>query len=138
MLDFFGIFGARKKRKSAQKTKYSKTRAIEQLKERLEFHMRKERPFLKADYSVRDLAEELNISSRKLSSVIHRTWKVHFTEYLNRYRIDYCQELIKRERDGSPVFKILFPQCGFRNRKTFSTAFKKITGYRPSEYTRTL
>lgn len=134
MFDFFGIFGSKKK--NTKKAKYAKGRSLEQVKDRLEKYMQEEQPFLRAKYTIRNLSDDLKIPSHQLSATINRLLKMNFTGYLNESRIKYCQELIKKEGDGKLVFKRIFQKSGFRNRATFTAAFKRFTGYTPSDYTK--
>ena len=59
---------------------------------------------------------------------------MHFSDYLNRFRIEYCERIMNDTSAGAFSFKELAFKCGFNNRNTFTTAFKKFTGKTPSEY----
>jgi YesN/AraC family two-component response regulator len=96
--------------------------------------MEEHRPFLRARYSIRNLAEELNIPSHHLSALLNKHMGVSFNDYLNNHRIRHCQELIRHGAAGNLNLKGLSAECGFNNRNSFTTAFKKFTGHNPSVF----
>ena len=85
---------------------------------------------------VKSLADELNIRQYQLSAFLNHELGVNFNDYLNEQRIRYCQQLIHEGDAYNLNLKGLASKCGFHNRNTFSTAFKKFTGYTPSSYTK--
>ena len=99
--------------------------------------MQDHQPFLKKGYCIRDLAEEIGIPAYQVSAYINQLLGVNFNEYLNRFRIQYCLQLIQNGLVSSLNLRGLAYRCGFSNRNTLTTAFKKFTGLTPSEFTRT-
>ena len=98
--------------------------------------MLQQKPFLKPHYKLKDLSEDLQMPLHLLSAFLNKRLGMHFTDYLNQFRIKYCEELIKNEQPGKVNLKELVSKCGFHNRNTFTTAFKKFTGKTPSDYIR--
>lgn len=98
--------------------------------------MLQQKPFLKPHYKLKDLSEDLQMPLHQLSAFLNKRLGMHFTDYLNQFRIKYCEELIKNEQPGKVNLKELVPKCGFHNRNTFTTAFKKFTGKTPTDYIR--
>ncbi len=90
--------------------------------------------YLKTGYNIRCLADELNIPSYQLSALLNRKVGSNFNDYLNRYRVFYCKDLIQAGTVSNLNLKGLSAKCGFSNRNTFTTAFKKFMGRTPSEY----
>ena len=111
-------------------------KTVELLKYNLEELMYKKKPFLKPGYTIKDLSDELGMPSYQLSSFINHKLGMNFSDYLNQFRIKYCEEIIKKEVGGKLNLQQLAARCGFQNRNTFTTAFKKFTGRTPSEYTK--
>jgi YesN/AraC family two-component response regulator len=109
---------------------------IDLIRLKLHEHMMHNTPFLKPHYKLKDLADELQIPLHQLSAFLNKQLGMHFSDYLNQFRIRYCESLIKREQSGRINLKELISRCGFHNRNTFTTAFKKFTGKTPSEYIR--
>ena len=123
-------------RKPAEEKVPGNNKTVELLKYNLEELMYKKKPFLKPGYTIKDLSEELGMPSYQLSSFINHRLGMNFSDYLNHFRIKYCEEIIKKEGGGKLNLQQLAARCGFQNRNTFTTAFKKFTGRTPSEYTR--
>ena len=98
--------------------------------------MEQQRPFLNERYNIKSLADELKIQQYQLSAFLNRQMGMNFNDYLNQHRVRYCKELIQKGVAENLNLKGLANKCGFHNRNTFTTAFKKFTGYTPSDYTR--
>ena len=109
---------------------------VDLIRARMNNYMLQQKPFLKPHYKLKDLAEDLQMPLHQLSAFLNKRLGMHFTDYLNQFRIKYCEDLIKNERSGRINMKDLVAKCGFHNRNTFTTAFKKFTGKTPSEYVR--
>ena len=103
---------------------------------RLNMYMQENKPFLKPRYRLKNLSDEMHMPLHQLSAFLNKKLGVHFSDYLNQFRIRYCEDLIKNELPGRIYLKELVSKCGFHNRNTFTTAFKKFTGKTPSEYVR--
>ena len=96
--------------------------------------MQDQQPFLDPDYTLKDLADALKMPVHKLSAYINQVIGKNFSDYLNHWRIEYCLDLIRERRIGNLNLNGIATKCGFNNRNTFSSAFKKVTGKSPSEY----
>lgn len=110
----------------------SKTRA------QLEKLMLERRPFLTSNYSLGDLAIDLQISPHQASALVNQVTGKNFNDYLNEQRIRFCLELFKSGEGKMLNMLGIAQQCGFNNRNTFTIAFKKVTGILPSEYLKKL
>lgn len=64
--------------------------------------------------------------------------EINFSDFLNRYRIEYCEGMMKDKTTWAFSLKEFAGKCGFNNRNTFTTAFKKFTGKTPSDYIKKL
>jgi len=95
-----------------------------------------ERPFLKSDFCLPDLADQLNTSVHILSQVINDGLKKSFFEMTAEYRIEEAKKLLKEK----PNFKVeeIADAVGYNSKSSFNTAFKKITSQTPSEWRSTL
>lgn len=96
--------------------------------------METEKAFLHPGYSLRDLSMSLDIPMYQLSAFFNRVMGYNFNDYLNRLRVRYCVELLRSEDVHDLNMHGLAARCGFRNRNSFSSAFKKFTGHSPSCY----
>jgi AraC-like DNA-binding protein len=109
---------------------------VKQISAELDKYVRENKPFLRVGYSIRDLGADIGIPSYLLSAYINQWLGMNFNEYFNRFRVQYCQELMESGRSEQFNLRGLALCCGFNNRNTFTTAFKKFTGYTPSSYCR--
>ncbi len=126
------ILGEKKKPKSIEVQLSAES--IEDLKWRLTMLMDSKKPFLIKGYHMKDMAEDLRIQVYQLSAFMNQVMGMNFNDYVNRYRIRYCEGLIKNTKTTLPSLKELASQSGFNNRNSFADAFKKFTGQRPSDY----
>ena len=102
----------------------------------LDEHMQLRQPYLKENYTLKALADDLNIQQIHLSALLNHELGINFNNYLNQYRVRYCKTLIQKGATRKLNSKGLASQCGFHIRNTFTTAFKKFAGCTPSDYTR--
>ena len=93
-----------------------------------------QQPFLKLGYTLKDLAKDLQLSLHHLSAFINQYYGVHFNSFINEYRVNYLKEKINNKEWKSEKLEAIAVESGFKNRNTFTAAFKKITGQSPSEY----
>ncbi len=98
--------------------------------------MQESRPFLKLRYTIRSLALDIQVESYQLSAYLNREKQVRYNDYLNQFRVHYCEDLIQKGMVNDLNMKGLALTCGFQNRNTLTTAFKKFTGQTPSGYLR--
>ena len=138
--NFFDIFknlwGNREKKKTVHE--HFTRSQIEIFSTRLEELMSQKKPFLKQRYSIKEMATDIQVPSYQLSAFLNNVLRTNFSDYLNKFRIEYCETLMKDKAHRVNNFKELASECGFNNRNTFTTAFKKFTGKTPSDYTKML
>jgi YesN/AraC family two-component response regulator len=125
------VFGHKKIRVAGRQQDYA---ATDYIQHRLDLYMVEKRPFLQPHYTIKQLAEAIRIPSYQLSAIINQRKGMNFTDYLNKLRIQYCEDLIRIEEGKKINLGQLASRCGFRNRTTFVHAFRKFTGLTPSEY----
>jgi AraC-like DNA-binding protein len=107
---------------------------VRQIMTRLENTLQEGKPFLNPDYSLRELAEAIDIPSHKLSCYLSHYLDTNFNEYINGWRIRHCLQLMKKGDFINLNQSGIAARCGFNNRQTFSAAFKKNTGGYPSSF----
>ena len=105
---------------------------------RLEKLMPEEKPFLKYRYAIRNLADNIQVPAYQLSAYLNQKAGMKFNDYLNKFRVNYCEHLIQAGIMEQLNLKGLALHCGFKNRNTFASAFKKFTGRTPSSYLQVL
>ena len=110
----------------------SKTQIEIQIK-RMNHFMTVEKPYMDHDFNLQSLSDSMNKPVHHCSYILNQVIQKSFREYLNSYRIKH---FIALYGDKSDKFTLEYyaNEVGFRNRSTFNIAFKKETGYTPTEY----
>ncbi|WP_037321255.1 AraC family transcriptional regulator [Salegentibacter sp. Hel_I_6] len=97
-------------------------------------YMEKEKPYLNASLTIRNLADQMGMNSRELSITINQKLNQHFFDFVNGYRIQEAMDiLVDPAKKDETVLEILY-EVGFNSKSSFNTAFKKHTGKTPTEF----
>jgi len=106
----------------------------DEMAKQLYAYMDAHKPYLEPSLTLDDLASKLQLSTRELSILINHHLNKHFFDFINDYRIQEAAELLKSSSDKKlTVLEILY-EVGFNSKSSFNTAFKKKTGFTPTEY----
>ena len=127
------IYWKRRHRKATPEVEESPSEeAAYQLLLRIRQHMDEQRPYLNSELKVRDIANYLGTNSRYISYCIKRVEQCTFSAYINKHRVAYAQQLMRRH----PDIKLteVYLKSGFANEISFFRTFKGITGMTPSEW----
>jgi AraC-like DNA-binding protein len=111
---------------------------VSDISERLKQFMFSEKPYLRYRYTIKSLADDIQVQAYLLSAYLNQEKRLRFTDYLNQFRIEYCENLIQEGLANDLNMKGLALICGFQNRNTLTSAFKKFTGLTPSRYTKSV
>jgi len=107
---------------------------VEKIREELEV----KELFLDSKLTLGGLAKKIDISPHQLSYIINSEWKMNFNEFINSYRINKAQALLKDVGHQSATIFAIGIDAGFNSESSFYTAFKKATGLSPKRYRETL
>ncbi|MCU7549402.1 helix-turn-helix domain-containing protein [Chitinophagaceae bacterium LB-8] len=107
---------------------------VKELQRRIDQLMEEQKPFLRQHYTMTEMAHDLDIPSYQLSAFVNKVMERRYTDLVNRYRIAYCLNFINNNSYTTLKVHQLSLACGFSNRNTFISAFKKFTNYTPHEY----
>lgn len=81
-----------------------------------------------------DVANELDTTTKTVSSIVNSGFNMNFNDFVNHYRIEAVKEkLYKGEQTTSTLLGIAL-DCGFNSKATFNRAFKKSTSLSPKDY----
>lgn len=97
-----------------------------------------EKPFLNPQVGIVDLSEKLSIPTKQLSQVINQSFGKSFFDFINTYRIQEVQQILKASKDDKLTVLEAMYQAGFNSKSSFNTAFKKETGQTPTEFRQTI
>lgn len=95
--------------------------------------------FTKLELSLHSLANDLKTNPNYLSKVINHHMGIGFSNYINELRINYVLDLL----DKNPTIRkysieAIGNEIGYKNAQSFSNAFYKKTGLKPSYYIKQL
>ncbi|QQX77162.1 MULTISPECIES: helix-turn-helix domain-containing protein [Aequorivita] len=90
--------------------------------------------YLNDSLSLTDLAEAMDISSRKLSEFLNKNLDINFYTLINDYRVAEVQERLKEEESKKYTLLGLAQDSGFQSKASFNRIFKNKTGMSPSQY----
>ena len=111
---------------------------IEALKQKLYDTLQNKKVYLDDSLSLADLADELGITTKKLSELINQHLDTNFYNLINEYRVN---EVIRRlalpDAEKYTLIAIAF-DSGFQSKASFNRIFKQRTGKSPSDYRRQL
>jgi len=107
---------------------------IEEYKKQLVALLHTEKTFLNPQVSLTDLSEKLSVSTKHLSQVINQSFNKSFFDFINTYRIQEAQQILKESKDDKMTVLEVMYQVGFNSKSSFNTAFKKDTGQTPTEF----
>lgn len=123
---------------SSVKPRYANSKLSEAdscaIDQRLMEHMEQNKPYLDNQLSLRQLADCLDVNTNYLSQVINEQHGKNFFEFINEYRVDALKEKLEQPENRQFTILSLAFECGFNSKTTFNTAFKRITGFTPSQY----
>ncbi|MEM7086249.1 MAG: helix-turn-helix domain-containing protein [Bacteroidota bacterium] len=123
----------------AKSKRYKKSSLSHDQKEdiliRLTQSLMKDKPYLRADLNLDDLAKSIRVNPNFLSQVINERLDKNFYTLINEYRI----EEFKRNINGSKktIYGVAL-DSGFNSKSAFNRVFKEITGTTPSQYKKSI
>ena len=92
-----------------------------------------EKLYLKDKNTLNNVAEKMNINRVYLSQAVNRCANKSFITYMNELRIKDAIQLLSDNTVRRSLRSIAL-KTGFKDRKTFYSVFKKVTGLPPSEF----
>jgi AraC-like DNA-binding protein len=103
------------------------------LKEKLLQYMEADKPYLKSDLKISELADALGVPAYQLSQTINDGFLVNFYDFINKYRIEEAKKLLIGDTRNYKILAIAY-EVGFNSKATFNRVFKSSTGLTPSDF----
>lgn len=99
----------------------------------------KEKGFLQNSITINTLAQDFETNTKYLSEIINHYKESSFTNYLNNLRIDFAVEELKKNKKWQKysIYSIA-TEVGFNTSESFSSAFFKKNGIKPSYFMKEL
>ena len=111
---------------------------VKEIEEKMKEVMEVSKKFLEQGYNINDMARDVGIPAYLLTQYINRNLGVSFSELINRKRIEECCDKISRGDHKLMTLEGLAMECGFNNRNSFITSFKRYKDATPSQYLKSL
>ena len=102
------------------------------LRERIERLMTIDHFFLQPNLKINDLAVRLGSNRNYIYEAVNVEMGIPFNEYINRQRIEYAQQLLRKE--PSRLLTEVAIKSGFSSPVSFYRSFKKYVGCAPKEW----
>ncbi len=91
------------------------------------------KPYLKSDLKISELADSLTVPYYQLSQLINDEFLVNFYDFINKYRVEEAKKLLIEDTRNYKILAIAY-EVGFNSKATFNRVFKKFTDLTPSEF----
>src|SRR6056297_2055532 len=122
--------------KEARKKRYERSLlkgyATDELCSRLQQLMDSERVYAYEDITLKQLADELSLTSHQLSQLLNETLNMNFNTFVKQFRIRDAKLMLINE-PGRSVLSIAYAG-GFNSKASFYDAFSRFTGKTPQKY----
>ena len=93
-----------------------------------------EKPYLRQDLVLSDLAKALNIKDRFLREIIQMNTGMHFNHFINKFRVEETKRLLVSTEFEHYTLLAVGQEAGFQAKTTFFTAFKYFENITPATY----
>ena len=104
------------------------------LMEKIDYVMREEKLFLQPELSLISLCERVGTNRTYASKAIKDAKGCNFSDYVNRFRLDYAVELMKNTPKDDIVIQNIALQCGCGSIQTFYRYFKVFYNETPTQW----
>lgn len=105
---------------------------------RLMGYMEKEKPYLRRDLNIQDLANELDIPQHHLTQSINERLNKNFYTLVNEFRVEEVKKRLVDPSYSHLTVLAIAHDAGFNSKSSFNMTFKKIVGLTPSAYKRSI
>jgi len=101
---------------------------------RLEELLQRDRVYLESELSLAQLGDRLGIQPYQASELISRRYGEPFFDLINRRRVEAVKQRLEDPAYAHYSILGVALDCGFNSKSSFNAAFKKFTGFTPSQY----
>ncbi|RZJ69670.1 AraC family transcriptional regulator [Flavobacterium sp.] len=118
----------------SRKTKLMEDDELLSVKKQLIRKVESESLYLDCELNLVKLAEIMQLSTHQLSYVINNGTGENFFNFINRFRVKKAETLLTDANFDQLTIVTIGFESGFNSKTAFNTAFKKITGFTPTEF----
>ena len=109
-------------------------KVYEEWKYKLSQLMEEQRLFENPRLTLSDVANELNITTKVVSTTVNSGFNMNFNDFINHHRIEAVKIKLDQGEHNTTTLLGIALDCGFNSKATFNRAFKKSTSLSPKDY----
>lgn len=102
--------------------------------QRLEQLMEDKQYYLQPQVQLADVAAALGLPGRDVSLVIKKSSGLSYSDFINNYRVEHSQELMKQDKYRTYTIQAIGEASGFKSKDAFYRAFQKVNALTPKAY----
>jgi AraC-like DNA-binding protein len=107
---------------------------LERLMKQIDHYLKTSEHFANPELTIIDVADQLKVHPRRLSTAINTVVDQNFNSYINTHRIQKAIRLLKKDGLGNFSIEGIGKEVGFHSKSAFYSAFKKVTGTTPYKF----
>ncbi len=107
---------------------------IKEYKLILENFIKKSKPFLNPNLSLKELGESIDLHPNKLSWLLNTEFNKNFNDFINYFRLNHFKTIALDPKNSHLTILGLAYDSGFNSKSVFNTFFKKAEGITPSKW----
>ncbi|WP_370226179.1 helix-turn-helix domain-containing protein [Mesoflavibacter sp.] len=104
---------------------------IKEYKLILENFIKKSKPFLNPNLSLKELGESIDLHPNKLSWLLNTEFNKNFNDFINYFRLNHFKTIALDPKNSHLTILGLAFDSGFNSKSVFNTYFKKAEGITP-------
>ena len=102
---------------------------------KLQIIMEVDAPYLKEDFTIKTLSEQLGLTERNVSKLIHDNFHTSFPDYVASWRLNYLKKLIQsKEENSNFTIEQLAEKSGFGSRQALYKVVQRLHHTTPNKY----
>jgi AraC-like DNA-binding protein len=109
-----------------------------ELSERILDYFEKEKPYLKSNFSIAQIALKMEVPQSHVSYCINSIYKTKFSKMKTKLRVEQTKFFLQESVHSKITIDGIAQLAGFNSRSSFYIAFKEETGITPSDYLKTI
>ena len=107
---------------------------IKEYKSILENFIKKNKPFLNPNLSLKELGGSIDLHPNKLSWLLNTEFNKNFNDFINYFRLNHFKTIALDPKNSHLTILGLAYDSGFNSKSVFNTFFKKTEGITPSKW----
>lgn len=107
---------------------------LARLSQRISNFVEKEKPYLNSQLTLDRFADQLQLPTRQVSTIINSCFRQNFNGYINGFRVEEARQLLHNPAYQELTVMEIAQRAGFSSKATFNRLFKSLMGTPPHVY----